>query len=270
VRKINIILILFTVFLYGCATSGTSNLEAAKFALDKGNYTEAITKATIVVDADAANAEAARVLASAYFARSGMDYFNLAEGIIDLDSSTDSNFQQIAAVLPATATEADLRSAIEVLEGVTGITATTITDEVLADAAFDLALMQIIEHFSIGVYGSDYNGTFDVADISETDAANVQADLLAFDNRLVGAGVDTAEESWVSQIRQTFWILEPISAAAGFTAGEYRAFVGCQLADDASTFTTVTYSADIADCDAINPDNQNATVQANYDVDTAL
>jgi len=256
-----------------CASSEMANFEAAKFALDKGNYTEAINKATTALNADSTNIEVARVLASAYLARSGIDFLDLAEGMVDLANGSGTNFSQIAALLPTAnaTTESDLRAAIEVLKALDGVTDATISDEGLADAAFDLAVMQTIESFSIGVYGSGQKtGTLDVTNISSTDRNNVQNDLVDFDSRFIGSGVDSTE-GFLDEIRKTFCVLKPISNTEGFTLGEYQAYVGCQLSSSPDTFnTTVLTSGTVANCSAIDPDSQSTSVQSCYDTNTAL
>jgi hypothetical protein len=264
-RIVKTLVIILCMGSVSCAGTETSNLESARFALDREDYTSAIVSATAALAADSTNIEAARVLASAYLGRSGISYLDLAEGILDLSESSVTNLSQIADVLPATATMSDVRSAIVILSAVDGIDAATITDEGLADAAFDLGILMVIEHFAIGVYSSNQKVSLDVSLMDDTDRSNVQADLVSFDNRLVASGLD-ATESFLSEIRQTFCILEPISAAEGFTLAEYQDYVGCQLSADPTTFVTTT----VADCDSMTPSSQTAAIQACYDVDTSL
>lgn len=252
-----------------CAGTFQSNLEKAKFALDAGNFTSAISHATSALNANPGDIEATIVLANAYFARSGVDYFDVLEGLVDLQNSTETNFQAIANVLPTSANMDDLRSSITTLETLTGIDATSFTNERLADAAFDLAIMQVVEHFALGVYGSDFFGTFDVTGITAAQAASVQDDLVDFDNRLIASGVDAAED-YIDEIRQVFCILEPLSAADGFTQTEFQVLVGCQLSDTPATFNTVAIDAAIANCLAVDPGSQTAAVQACYATDTTL
>lgn len=222
------IVLLFSAVTAGCATTELSKLEGARFALDKTNYTEAITKATAALAADPTNIEAARVLASAYLGRSGIDFLDLAEGVVDLANTNNNNFQDIAAVLPSTATLSDLRSAITTLESLTGIDAASITDEGLADAAFDLAIMQIVEQFALGIYGADYFGTLDTSGITDAQAATAQDDMIAWDNRLIASGLSSTED-FIIEIRRSYCVLERQSASDGFTADEYRQMVECQL-----------------------------------------
>lgn len=262
--------VFFISFVAACASSEIANLEEAKFALDQGNYSEAISKATAAISEDSSNVEAYRILASAYFGRSGLDFLDIAEGITDLQNSGVSNFQQIADVLPSSGvTLSDLRAAIETLEDIPGITATSTEDEGLQDAAFDLAIMQTVEHFALGVYGSGFFGTFDPTGISDSNRSSVQEDLINFDNRFILSGVDSGED-FISEIRQTFCLLEPLSAGEGFTTSEYQAFVGCELSDDPATFDTTAIDADLANCAALDPDGQGADVTACYDTNTAL
>lgn len=252
--------------LLNCASTVQSNLEEAKFALDQGDYNTAISSATQALNADPQNIEAARLLASAYFARSGLDFLDLAEAIIDLDRNDTTAYQQIAAALPSTADMDDVRSAIETLQSLDGVDETSLDNDI-ADAAFDLGLMESIEQFALGVYGANYFTTLDPSQISSKDLP--QADLITFDNHLVNSGVDSSE-GYVKDVRHTFCVLEPISADTGFTLAEYRAFVGCQLTPNPDTFDTTAFTTDIANCDAINPDDQPADVVACYDADTTL
>lgn len=252
-----------------CATDLESNIECARFSLDQSEFTAAITCGTAALQAEPQNATAARLLANAYLGRSNIDYLDLAEGLTNLADSTDSNFQSIADVLPTDGALSDLRSAITTLESLDDIDDSSFTNDDLADAAFDLAIMQMIEHFAIGVYQSNFFTTLDVAEIDDTDAANVLDDLVDFDNRMIASGVDEAE-SFISEVRQTFCVLEPLSAGAGFTTSEYRALVGCQLSDDPATFDTTAIAAGIANCAALDPTSQGAAVEACYDTDTSL
>lgn len=252
-----------------CAPAEQGNLEEARFCLDDGDYECAISDATAALAADSTNVEAARILASAYFGRSGLDFLDLASGMLDLEDDTDANFASIADVLPVGGDLADLRLAIETLEALAGVDGADLTaDEQLADAVFDLSLMQMIEHFAVGVYQSGFkDDAFDVDGITSDDAAVVQDDLIDFDNRMLATGIES-DTSFLSEVRQTFCILEPLSAGEGFTVTEYRAFVGCQLETD--TFDPSTVDAGIANCDVINPDSQGADVVACFDENTSL
>lgn len=269
-KRFQKLLLICTLPLWvACAATDQANLEDAKFALDAGNYTTAINKASIAVANNSASVEARRILASAYLGRSGIDYLDLAQEIIDLDSATITSFRQIASVLPATADLNDLRSAITTLQNTPGITASTITGSELQDAAFDLGVMQIIEHFAIGVYNSNYFDSLDVDLLDADDKTNTQADLVNFDNRLIAAGVDSTE-GYIQDIRHMFCVLEPITAEEGFTLAEYKSYIACQLSEDPSSVDTTAITADIANCAAIDPDSQSSTVQACYQTDTSL
>lgn len=264
-----LMLFVFSVFSVQCASDFQSNLEKAKFELDDLNYTDAITHATAALAANPGDIETTRILASAYLGRSGIDFFDVLEGLVDLQNSTETNFRAIANVLPSSASLTDLRSAITTLEALSGVDSATITNDALADGVFDLAILQVIEHFALGVYGSDFFGTFDVTDITSAQAASVQDDLVDFDNRLIASGVDSTED-YIDEIRQVFCILEPLSASSGFTLSEFQVLVGCQLSSSPATFNTAAIDAAIANCTAVDPASQSAAVQACYADDTGL
>ena len=266
--------VLFLVLGFvACATDEISALEDCQTDLNNESYSAAIVHCTAALEADASNAEAARLLANAYFGRSGIRYMDMVSGILDLGSSGDSFFQEMADVLPdpytTTVSMDDVRVAIETLEAFSGMSAADLGNGTLADAGFDLGLMEAIEHFALGVYGADYFGTLDVSGIVDADATNAQTDLINFDNRLISSGVSETE-GFIQDVRQTFCILEPISAGEGFTTAEFQALVGCELSTDPDTFDTAVLTADIANCAAIDPDNQGAAVQACYEADTTL
>lgn len=252
-----------------CASSYTSDLETARFELDQGNYTAAITAATSAVQSRPGDIQASRILANAYLGRSGIDFLELAEGLTTLQDSADPNFGVIAGFLPTTADLDDLRTAITTLEAVPGVDDATITNEDLADATFDLAIMQMIESFALGVYHSNFFTTLDVTQIVDADRSAVQDDLIDFDNRIIASGIDS-DEQFIAEVRQTFCILEPISAGAGFTVSEYRTLVNCQLSSTPDTVDTTAIDAGIANCSVLIPADQSADVQACYNADTTL
>lgn len=266
-----------TVFICGfvvmafarCATSVQSNVESAQFALDRGEYTTAIEDATAALADDPTSVRAGRILSSAYLGRSGINFLDVLEGLVDLANSTETNFTAIAGVLPTSADLDDLRSAITTIEALPGVDDATITDEDLQDAVFDLAIMQMIEHFALGVYKSDFYTTLDVTGITLADKTIIQGDLIDFDNRLIASGVASTED-FIPEIRQTYCILEPLSAGSGFTTTEYQALVACQLSADATTVNTVAIDPGIATCATLSPDTQGASVTTCNNTDTAL
>lgn len=252
-----------------CASDRIDSLESARFALDAGDFGTAIEKATDALADDPDNVEAARILSSAYFGRSGIDFLDLAEVILDLDTSSDDNFRTVGNALPSDGDLDDLRLAITTIEALDGVDDADIADEELADAVFDISMMQMVEHYAIGVYQSGFHTSLDVTDITDAGADIVVDDLIAFDSRAVGSGV-ASDKDFLSAVRQTFCILEPISAGEGFTTAEYQALVGCQLSDSPATFDTAALTADIANCAALDPNGQGADVEACYDADTSL
>lgn len=267
-KYIYVLCALIFVAWTGCASSTNSNLEAAQFALDNSNYTSAISKANAVLNEEPNNLRAARILSSAYFGRSNLNFLDLAEAVFDLNTSSQTAFQTMADTMPDTADLDDLHSAIATLEAIDGIDGSDLTGD-LADLAFDLGIMEVVEQFAIGVYQSDYKTALDVSGITSDGVTNSLNDLLGFDGFIINSGI-ASDEDFISKVRENFCILEPISAGDGFTSGEFQALVGCQLSTDPDTFDTTAFSAVIANCAALDVDNQSAGVQACFNQDTAL
>lgn len=265
--------------LVNCATSADSTLESAQFALDSGDYDAVIAEAANAPFTDTSNVKAARILSSAYFGRSGLDFLTLSKELLDLSADDDSYFQTIGDVLvdadnlsdsftTNAALLADLRSAIEILQAVDGIDATIAeTDDELLNAVFDLGLMEAVEHFARGVYTSDYGNTFSLTGFTTTDSDAVQADLVNFDNHLEAGGLES-DNALLTNVRKTFCILKDISATSGFTLAEYESLVGCQLKTGFNPATET--SSGIANCAVLLPSLQSASVQACFDADTSL
>lgn len=257
------------VLSINCATSLNSHLQSAQFALDNNDYETAINEATDALSADPNSVSASHVLASAYFGRSGLNFLDIATGVIDLQNSSDTNFSQIAGILPEDVSPLpDLRSAIETLEAIPGIDGTNFDGE-LADASFDLGMMQIIEHFAIGVYDANYFTSLDASLITDDDKTIVLNDLLNFDNHLVNAGADSTED-FINEARQTFCMLVPQTTDSvtgeGFTTAEFQDLVGCELTSDSTTYVTTS----VVDCSVYDPDSQTQDVQDCYSTDTSL
>ena len=129
--------------------------------------------------------------------------------------------------------------------------------------------MQIIQHFAVGVYGATFHTTLDASQITDNQSATAEDALIDFDNRLIASGV-SATESFLDEVRQTFCILEPISAGEGFTTAEFQALVACQLSDTPAAVDTTAFTGAIANCAALNPGSQTTAVQNCYSADTEL
>ncbi|MDO8518748.1 MAG: hypothetical protein Q7T11_01125, partial [Deltaproteobacteria bacterium] len=151
-------------------------MENAQFALDNDDFDTAIEDGEDLLADEPNNVAAARIVASAYFARSGISYFDLAKTILDL-GDTDQ-FLTMAGALPDDADMGDLRSAIATLEGLSNVDDDPIEEDALGTAVFELALMQVVEYFAIGVFEADFHGTLDVTLITDEDATNAMDSML--------------------------------------------------------------------------------------------
>lgn len=271
--KISLLCCLLLFTLNHCALTADSALEDARFALDEGDYQEAIDAAQKAVDADSTSVEAYRLLGDAYFGLSGLNFLTLEKSIVDLQNSTDPDFSVIADALPdvsdVSSLLANLRTAITTLQSTPGIDGTSATSNTkLAETAYDLALMEVIEQYAVGVYGSNQKtGVLDVTLISQAQSDEALADSIAFDNEFILAGVSSTKD-FISSIRQTYCMLKDLSGTStDFTLAEYQALVGCQL--DSTNFNPANIAGSgVATCSALNPDTQSTAVTDCYSTDT--
>ncbi len=142
----------------GCANNATSQLEECQFALDASEFDSAIDHCNSAIEADDNNIQAYRYKGNAFFGRSNLDFLDLIQEILVLNDSGDSDFLDISNVLPDDGDLDDLRSAITSIQAAPGIDIDTddYGDGALADAGFDLGLMQAVESYAIGIYKSGF------------------------------------------------------------------------------------------------------------------
>ncbi len=253
-------------FSFACASSQSSNLESARVALDNGDYDKAVEKANEVLAEDAQNVDATRIKGSALFALGEFSFLGLAADVIDIDSDSVDAFRDMADAFPDIGDHEKINLAVNAFDA---LEFTPITDE-LKDAAYDLGLMQAIGQFAIPSYVTEYveSGVADPSLITQDDVNLVLEYLIAFDDNLETSGI-SSDEDYIREVRHTLCVLKDITAEDGFTLGEYRAYIGCQLDED-HTIDTTEYSADIADCAQIDPQTQSESVQSCYEENTTL
>ena len=282
----------FALLLSQCATTYQGNLEEARFALDNLNYEAAETAATKALNEKPGDIEASILLSNAHLGQSNIDFFDLAIEILGLDESGGANnFRTIALALPTNGDVSDLRLAVSTLQDLDGIDAATITATRLADAAYSLGVLQMVEHYARGVYALGFydadgeainNATMadnleDLLDEgTSSNAAIVQNDLLEYDNYLEAVDVDTTQD-FVKEVRQTFCVLSLLDGdkSDGFNESEYLAYSACNSANvDGANFDDINAVVGTIDnidsCDDLDPDDQAADVVACYDEDTSL
>lgn len=273
-----------------CASDVAKNLEEAKFALDEEDFASAISAANSVLADDPTNVKAARILASAYMGRGGFNMHDIAVKLLDLEDETDNNYRALAPVLPEDGELTDMQLAIQTLQGLEGMEfdalptdGETLSTDDLKDAAYDLGLMQMVYHYAIAIYHSNFKSDPDNYDVTELtgddssgfdDLAEAQEALVQFDNYLLAAGFDPADDtgSFITEVRKTHCLMQGVSGDVGYSLATYRATVQCDLSEDSSAETPATIDPDFIDCGLADPDNAGlpAAVTACFDVDTVL
>lgn len=262
---------LLTFGFVGCANNSTSQLEECQFALDASEFDSAIDHCNSAIEADDNNIQAYRYKGNAFFGRSNISFLDLIQEILTLNDTGDSDFLDISNVLPDNGDLDDLRSAITSIQDAPGIDKDDYGGGDLADAGFDLGLMQAIESYAIGIYKSGFKetGAIDLSLFDSDDKEKVQNDLLEFDDHLVAAG-SSVSEGFITQIRQTFCILQAVDADEGFSLEAYEAYVGCQLDPDNFDPDTDVPDAGVADCSVFAISNQSPDTENCYDNNTSL
>lgn len=258
----------------GCATTYKSNLEEALSALNSANYASAVSAGTSAVAAND-TIEARRILASAYLGRGNVDFHELAIKLLNLESETDTNYQVLAEQLSADTDLDDLALAIATLEAIDGIDSATLSSDELKDAAYDLGLMYLVQHYAIGIVQSGFaedTTTFDATLLDADDRSAAATALINFDNYLIASGFDVSSEgSFINEARSTHCLLQAVDdGTEGFTLTEYQAFVACELAPADTVPTDI--DAGFTSCVLANPDSDtHATAVTDcFEEDTVL
>lgn len=251
--------------LTACAPSGSADIEAARFALDSGDYSTAITKAQAALTADTTDVDAAMVLSSAYAGQAGASLLAIVSDISNT-GNTDNEFEAIhdafIASIPVENLD-ELRSAIATLTTTLTEEPTT-THELYADFNFQLGVLEIIEAFAAPSITAQpaAGGAIDATDITSKD--DYQTDFIDADDRLIAAGME-ASDDLIDIIRKNYCVLHDLSAGDGFDLDVLQDLVNCQLSENADTVTTTAIG--VANCaafatefdDCANPGATTAT-----------
>lgn len=227
----------------GCATSLDSATEAAIFALDSGDYTTAITKATEALAANANDLDATILLSSGYAGRAGVNYLDLTKEI-STEGEEDNVFQQIHTAFVATISStglADLRLAVTTLEDFAGTFTTTREEE---DFRFQLGMLQTIEALALpGIVAQPTaGGTLTVTDITEAQRVTTRDDFIAADNNLILGGL-AADNALVNTVRVNYCALKDLSANDSFSVEELQDVINCQLNSAAASLVAADFQS---------------------------
>ena len=284
------VILILSLCLAQCASSVDKNVEDAKFALDNDDFSAAISAADAALNEDPANAKAARILAAAYMGRGGFNMHDIAVKLLDLQDLTDSNYTVLAPVMPDDGDLNDMRLAITTLQGLEGLEFASLptggdvleTDD-LKDAAYDLGLIQMTFHYAVAIYNSNYKSDPDNYDVSLLDADDsdgfndleeAQQALVQFDNYLIAAGFDPADDtgSFIDEVRQTHCLMQGISSDVGYSLATFQALVQCDLSEDSASETPSAIDPEFTDCSLSNPDDAGlpSVVTDCFGTDTVL
>lgn len=245
----------------GCGTPFATSLEEARFALDSGDFSTAVTKASTAVSESPNDFQATMVLSSAYSGRAGIDLLELAINLTDV-SKEDEIFKDIHAALVSTigATGlADMRQAILTLTNFAGTFPATDDEK---DYRFQLGILQTIESFALPTIKAKPTTTSSItlASVEANDRTVSESDFIAADNNLILSGLE-ASNQLVIAVRKNYCVLKNRSAATGYTLPELQDLILCQLS--ANPAAERTFLSGIALCTAFDITNCTA-------VDTTL
>lgn len=245
-----------TLVLFGCANGIQDSLDDARFALDVGDYTQAVNSADAVLTADATNMEAAILKATALAGRIGIELTKIADDLIDTAGTTGANkdFDTLrtafASIFDKSSDFTDLRAAITTL---TGKTAPSVGDPNRPDYYFLLGLLQTMEAFNLppltAAPAGNVADSYDPSSLTATHRSDVQADFLDADDNLINAGIAT-NNNLIDTLRQNFCAMK--GATTGDTGGQafsltqLRDLMRCQLDNDTSNPNTAFES--VANC----------------------
>lgn len=253
----------------GCPSTTETNLENARFALDRCNpsdsttdsYCEqAVNDAQAVLTADPTNVEAAILVSSGYLGWAGVDFLRFASELLDVQSSSNSeaDFQEFRTLVrnvetastdtpnPRTISLPRLRSAVSVLETTMAGLTITIDDDLRDSALFQLGAIQTLENFVLPIKLITIDLTddhIDPSEIGDTEAAVFKQNAANSDNNLQSSGTD--DESTLKATRE----------------GDCR----CRLADPRGTNYGAPCLRDLMRCELSTTETENT--EQDYDGD---
>lgn len=225
-----------SISCFGCASSVDQDLEAARFALDSGDWDAAIKHANVVLSEEPANIDASLLLASAYSGKSGVKVVNVFSKVANFVHK-DTIFKTVHDSLTSDR-EAEYNSDY-LREALIALTERLrpLPDEY--DELYDDHLFKTVVLLAVEVYATPgiislptKNGEIDVKKITDEVKDNVENDLIRADDYLLKYGFEETDDT-VKQIRYTYCQLQMASGSEeGFEKEALQDLVLCQLFDD--------------------------------------
>lgn len=227
------------ISLCGCVSSSETNIESAKFALDSGDWSSAIEKATAVLQEDPGNVQAALLLSSAYAGRAGIKVMTLAEIASDAVKRKELFSAMHAKLSEEQVNTDDLHLSIRSLTVFLSPQPSEI-DQFYIDQKFESGLLLTIEAFGLASLKAQptADGPIDTSKITEDDRVITQEDLHECDNFLIDSGL-TENDDLVKNVRYLYCILhENSGGVSGFTRDILRDYTLCQLTPNNETLSS--------------------------------
>ncbi len=227
---LSLLAVLMLVFIGSCGSAVDHNLEAARFALDKGNWDAAIQAGTAALADEPGNVEAALLISSAYAGKGKFKLLTLASIVSDVAKRKDLFASMYDGLAPISADPAFLHSAIFAL--VNGLNPQPdISNIYYLDQQFQRGLLFLIESLALSPLTAkpDPNGPIDTSRITAPIKDIVQDDLKEFDQALIDSGL-SPDDPIVVNGRYTYCVLRVKSGMAdGFDIDILRDMNKCQL-----------------------------------------
>lgn len=242
--RLFVICLMCSIFSFGCASSADQDLEAARFALDSGDWDAAIEHANVVLSEDPANIDASLLLASAYSGKSGVKVVNVFSKVANFVHK-DTIFKTVHDSLTSdrkTEYNSDyLRNALIALTE----RLRPMPDEY--DELYDDHLFKTVVLLAVEAYATPgmislptKNGQIDVKKITDEVKNNIENDLIRADDLLLKYGFEETDDP-VKQIRYTYCQLQMASGSEeGFEKEALQDLVLCQLLGDSDSLSKLS------------------------------
>lgn len=270
----------------GCPSSVTSDIEAAQFALDQCDPTDAgtasfcqdaVDRAEAILAGDPDNVEAALLASSGHLGLSGVDFLQFTAKLVEVQNNAEGNFKEfrtlitdVEAANSRTIDLTELAEAISILDaGLAGEAADTDLNE---RAFFQLGAIQSIDTFTrpVKLITFEADGDVNPDEINDDVAEQLRKNFLDTDNNLTSAGV--TDEETLSAAREGYCLCVE-NSPTGYGAKCVRDLMRCELSDTGTEDTEQDYDGDAVtvgdrtgDCDALT--ETNAAVETCKDNNT--
>lgn len=270
----------------GCPSGTQSDIEAARFALDRCNPAdsdtaadcqEAVDLAEGVLADDPNNVDAGMLAASGRLGLAGIDFLQFASELLEAQNDDTADFKQFRDLVDKVETDNartidldQLRSSVTVLAAaLTGLSADS---DLNSRAFFQLGIHQTIETFVLPtkLVVFDAGGEVDPSSIDDDVAEILRANFIDGDDNLLAS--DTDDPETLDAMREGYCLCVE-NAPGGYSAACVRDLMVCELSDTGTEDTEQDYDGDgvlvgdrTNDCDALT--DANADVETCKDENT--